>query len=220
MPVVWFLRTNEFFRATSMILKTRLWSLSAAMLVFLRAAPLWSQSSASAPPASNPGTQSVSATVGKQPRAPRPWQQHVEVTLQMTGNFNRDTSSSTVAQSSINTGGVLAGIRYYQTPHLAFELNVAHDKDTFEYTTLQTGLRQGLQSETNELNLNLVYVLPYLRTLHPFALIGGRLLNFGPSNQTNVTVANARVQDRGAFTFGFGSDVRLSPHWSIRAQLR
>ncbi len=192
--------------------------LCAAGCIAMAAAPLAAQAPAT-PQQSQP---TVSASTIKQPlRHPYRWHSYAEITVQMIGVFHQTASSSTMNMSAIRTGGILGGLRYHFTPHVAAEVNFAHNLDTFEFTPTKPAVRQGLQTDTNEFNVNLVYTVPYLETLHPFLLVGGSYLNFGPSNaNANVTVNAAKVQDRPAAVAGAGSDIRLGGGWALRAQLR
>ncbi len=203
-------------------MRAKLIMILAGGLMLSTAASLRAQSSSSSSSSSS-GSQSITAPVARQRlRHPYRWHPYTDVTLQLTGNFNHQVQNGTVMQNSINTGGILVGLRYHDTPHLAFEINVAHNKDTFEYAFLNTGNTsvQGLQSETNEINVNAVYEIPFMQTFHPFVLGGGSLLNFGPSNEPTLTVGNAKVQNRPAGVVGFGTDVRLSHAWALRMQVR
>lgn len=192
--------------------------LCVAGCIALAAAPLAGQAS-STPQQTQPTV--PAATIQQPLRHPYQWHPYAEVTVQMTGVFHQTATSSAVNVSAVRTGGILGGLRYYFTPHLAAEINFAHNLDTFEFTPTKTGVRQGLQTDTNETNVNLVYAVPYLETLHPFLLAGGSLMNFGPANtNANVTVNAAKVQNRLAGVVGAGTDIRLGGGWAVRAQLR
>src|ERR1019366_1400972 len=53
-----------------------------------------------------------------------------EVTVQGMGSFTKETTQSGIKQDATNTGGILAGYRFYFTRHVGAEINYGYTLNT------------------------------------------------------------------------------------------
>ena len=82
-----------------------------------------------------------------------------EVTVQGMGSFTKETTHSGIKQDATNTGGILAGYRYYFTKHLGAEINYGYTLNTQKYC-LSSGTT-GIKSYSHETTGALVYRVPF-----------------------------------------------------------
>jgi opacity protein-like surface antigen len=134
------------------------------------------------------------------------------VTVQAMGSFTKDTTQSGVQQSTTNSGGVLAGYRFYFTNHLGAEINYGYTLNTQNYR-LTTGTT-GINSYSHETTSALVYRVPFKR-LSVFALAGAGAIVFNPKNLRGID-----YQARAAFVYGGGADYNLTQRLFLRAEYR
>src|ERR1035441_9662420 len=142
-----------------------------------------------------------------------------EVTVQGMGSFVKDTTHSGVQQSTTNSGGILAGYRFYFTNRLGAEINYGYTLNTQKYY-LSSGTT-GINSYSHETTGALVYRVPFKR-FSVFALAGAGAIVFNPKDLRGID-----CQARAAFVYGGGAgynpphrlflpagDSRLRAHWS------
>jgi opacity protein-like surface antigen len=135
-----------------------------------------------------------------------------EVTAQGMGSFVRDTTQSGVRQSTTNSGGILAGYRFYFTRHLGAEINYGYTLNTQNYRMV-TGAT-GVKSYSHETTGAFVYSVPFKR-FSVFALAGAGAIVFNPKD-----VAGADYQARAAFVYGGGTDYNFTHRLFLRAEYR
>jgi len=135
-----------------------------------------------------------------------------EVTVQSMGSFTKDTTQSGVQQSTTNSGGVLAGYRFYFSNHLGAEINYGYTLNTQNYR-LTTGTT-GINSYSHETTGALVYRVPFKR-FSVFALAGAGAIVFNPKNLRGID-----YQARAAFVYGGGADYNLTQRLFLRAEYR
>jgi outer membrane immunogenic protein len=135
-----------------------------------------------------------------------------EVTVQGMGSFVKETTQSEVQQTSTNSGGVLAGYRFYFTKHLGAEINYGYTLNTQKYR-LTTGTT-GLNSYSHETTGALVYRVPFKRW-SVFGLAGAGAIVFNPKDLRGVD-----YQARAAFVYGGGADYNLTHRLFLRAEYR
>jgi len=135
-----------------------------------------------------------------------------EVTVQAMGSFTKDTTQSEVQQSTTNSGGVLAGYRFYFSNHLGAEINYGYTLNTQNYR-LTTGTT-GINSYSHETTGALVYRVPF-KKLDVFALAGAGAIVFNPKNLRGID-----YQARAAFVYGGGADYNLTQRLFLRAEYR
>ena len=135
-----------------------------------------------------------------------------EVTVQGMGSFTKETTQSGIKQDATNSGGVLAGYRFYFTKHLGAEVNYGYTLNTQNYR-LATGTT-AVKSYSHETTGALVYRVPFKR-LSVFGLAGAGALVFNPKDLRGVD-----YQARAAFVYGGGADYNLTHRLFLRAEYR
>ena len=135
-----------------------------------------------------------------------------EVTVQGMGSFTKETTQSGIKQDATNTGGVLAGYRFYFTNHLGAEINYGYTLNTQNYR-LATGTT-GLKSYSHETTGAFVYRVPFKRW-SVFALAGAGTIVFSPKDLRGID-----YQARAAFVYGGGGDYNLTHRLFLRAEYR
>ena len=125
-----------------------------------------------------------------------------EVTVQGMGSFTKETTQSGIKQDATNTGGVLAGYRFYFTKHLGAEVNYGYTLNTQKYR-LSSGTT-GIKSYSHETTGALVYRVPF-KKFDVFALAGAGAIVFNPKDLRGID-----YQARAAFVYGGGADYNLT----------
>ena len=118
------------------------------------------------------------------------------------GSFVKETTQSGVKQSTTNSGGFLAGYRFYFTKNLGAEVNYGYTLNTQNYR-MAAGTT-GIKSYSHETMGALVYRVPFKR-LSVFALAGAGAIVFNPKDVVGVD-----YQARAAFVYGGGADYNLT----------
>jgi opacity protein-like surface antigen len=135
-----------------------------------------------------------------------------EVTVQGMGSFVKDTTQSGVRQSTTNSGGFLAGYRYYFTKNLGAEVDYGYTLNTQNYR-MAAGTT-GIKSYSHEAMGALVYRVPF-KKFDVFALAGAGAIVFNPKDVVGVD-----YQARAAFVYGGGVDYNLTHRFFVRAEYR
>ncbi len=135
-----------------------------------------------------------------------------EVTVQGMGSFTKGTTQSGIKQDATNTGGILAGYRYYFTKHFGAEINYGYTLNTQNYR-LASGTT-GIKSYSHEATSALVYRVPF-KKLDVFGLAGAGAIVFNPKDVRGVD-----YQARAAFVYGVGADYNLTHRLFLRAEYR
>jgi opacity protein-like surface antigen len=135
-----------------------------------------------------------------------------EVTVQGMGSFTKETTQSGIEQDATNTGGVLAGYRFYFTKHLGAEINYGYTLNTQNYR-MATGTT-GVKSYSHETTGAFVYRVPFKRW-SVFALAGAGAIVFNPKDLRGID-----CQARAAFVYGGGADYKLTHRLFLRAEYR
>jgi len=135
-----------------------------------------------------------------------------EITIQGMGSFTKETTQSGIKQDATNTGGILAGYRFYFTERLGAEVNYGYTLNTQNYR-MATGTT-GIRSYSHEATAALVYRVPF-KKLNVFALAGAGAIVFHPKDLRGVD-----DQARPAFVYGAGADYNLTHRLFLRAEYR
>ena len=135
-----------------------------------------------------------------------------EVTVQAMGSFTKGTTQSGTKQDATNTGGVLAGYRFYFTKHVGAEINYGYTLNTQNYR-MATGTT-GIKAHAHETTGAFVYRVPFKRW-SVFALAGAGAIVFNPKNLRGID-----YQARPAFVYGGGADYDLTHRLFLRAECR
>jgi len=137
---------------------------------------------------------------------------HSEVTAQGMGTFVKQTTQYDAKNTATNSGGFLAGYRYYFTRHIAAEIDYAYALNTQNYR-FDTGTT-GVNSHSHEETAAFVYAVPFKRW-SLFGLAGGGAVVFDPKN-----TAGTNYQARAAFVYGAGVDYSLTSRLFVRVEYR
>ncbi|HLK65224.1 MAG TPA: outer membrane beta-barrel protein [Bryobacteraceae bacterium] len=135
-----------------------------------------------------------------------------EVTVQGIGSFTKETTQSGIKQDATNTGGILAGYRFYFTRHLGAEIDYGYTLNTQNYR-FATGTT-GIKSYSHETTGALVYRVPF-KKVNLFALAGAGAIIFNPKDLRGID-----YQARAAFVYGAGADYNLTHRLFLRAEYR
>jgi opacity protein-like surface antigen len=121
-------------------------------------------------------------------------------------------------QSTTNSIGAIGDIRYDFGRHSALGAAITVNRNT-EYFADTYGYVSKVQSNNMEMIGTYIFRLPSNERVKPFAMFGGGMIRFSPNNDNNVGGVPAAVT-KPAFAYGFGTDFKLSDHWSVRLQYR
>lgn len=136
----------------------------------------------------------------------------MDVTVQASGSFVKNTTQNGIENKATNSGGVLASYRYFFSKHHGVEANYGYTLNTQKYLSPAGAL--GVDTHSHEVSGAYVFRMP-MSKITPFALAGAGALVFDPKNFTG-----ASTQTRAAFVYGAGADLNLSRHIFIRAEYR
>jgi outer membrane immunogenic protein len=126
--------------------------------------------------------------------------------------LSKTRRNSGVRQSTTNSGGFLAGYRYYFTKNLGAEVNYGYTLNTQNYR-MAAGTT-GIKSYSHETMGALVYRVPF-KKFDVFALAGAGAIVFNPKDVVGVD-----YQARAAFVYGGGVDYNLTHRFFVRAEYR
>ena len=141
-----------------------------------------------------------------------------EVSIQGTGFFTRDTDNNGIARTNTNSGGLLAGYRFWINKWVAAEADYGFTRNTQLFSGASAGR---IQSDVHAVTGDVVVNLPiHIWKLSPYALSGGGALAFRPTQNIGGFVPGATAQTQGAFLYGVGADYALSHGFSLRAEYR
>ena len=135
-----------------------------------------------------------------------------EITVQGLGSFSQETTRTGVKQDATNSGGILAGYRYYFTKHIGAEINYGYSLNTQTYR--QAAGTIGIKSYSHETTGALVYRVPFERW-SVFGLAGAGAIVFNPKDLRGVD-----SQARAAFVYGGGVDYNLTHRLFVRVEYR
>ena len=135
-----------------------------------------------------------------------------DVAVQGFGSFVTTTTHNGIDNNQTNSGGVLAGYRYFFSTHHGVEASYGFTQNTMSYESAAGG--SGVKTNSHEITGAYVFRMP-LRNFTPFALAGVGALIFDPRN-----VTGASTQTRAAFVYGAGADFNISNHVFVRAEYR
>lgn len=136
------------------------------------------------------------------------------VSLNMTGVFNKTSSSESLDQVPTNSAGYLINYRYDLNRHSGVELNYGYSRNTQYFASGSAQVQSGMHETTA------AYVFrTSFRKFTPFLSAGGGTLIFNPTNNIN-NVGGADTQVKAAFLYGGGLDYNLSKNIGLRMQYR
>ncbi len=135
-----------------------------------------------------------------------------EVSVQAFGSFMKSTTDNGTKNSATNSGGVLAGYRFFFDAHSGVEVNYGYALNTQNFLSSSSAL--GVKTYSHEVTAAYVLRMP-LRRFTPFLTAGAGALVFDPKDY-----AGAGTQTRPAFVYGGGADFNISSHVFMRAEYR
>lgn len=148
------------------------------------------------------------------------WAQEIrnEVTVQGSGFFQKQTTTSGITNEPSNSGGIMAGYRFSLRKWLAVEgdYDYFRNHETFVANGGKTSMPTNVHAATGVAIVKLPWFkAPAVKVVSPFVLGGGGAMFFDPRSGSV-----GKEQTRGAFVYGGGLDVPLSKHFLLRAQYR
>jgi opacity protein-like surface antigen len=135
-----------------------------------------------------------------------------EVSGQALGSFVKETTQEGIQQKATNTGGALAGYRYFFGRHDGVEASYAYSLKTQTYNTTDGWL--GVKAYSNPATAAYVWKQPFNRWSF-FTLAGTSAIIFDPRNTHGLG-----YQGRPADQYGAGIDADITGHLFVRAQYR
>lgn len=142
---------------------------------------------------------------------------HSEVSVDFTGNFQKQTSGFGLTDSPSYSGGFLINYRYNFSNWSAIELNYAQNR----YSQYFTPSDFATQSNNHEVTLAYVSYLgcPSDARFRPFVEAGTGGIIFSNIVQ-GTSYPYLPTQDRMVFLYGGGVDMRAIDHFSVRLGYR
>ena len=143
------------------------------------------------------------------------WAQEIrhEFTVQGSGFFPMQKTSSGIASKPTYSGGMMAGYRFNLTERIAVEGDYDYFRNSTEYFTSSGSTR--IPANVYAMTGAAVVKLPVLQRLRPFVLAGAGAMVFDPRDSKGIS-----RQTRGAFVYGGGADYPMMKHVAMRAQYR
>lgn len=143
--------------------------------------------------------------------------QHNEVFAGVTGIFTKDTNTSNLLQQATNSAGLSVGYRYHLNEWNAVEARYGYTRNGQRYFDGTGNAPGSVQSDVHEVTFAYVLTVPHLGPFVPYALGGGGLLYFNP---TDNAVSGAQAQTKGTFVYGGGVDWNVFSNLALRAEYR
>lgn len=141
-----------------------------------------------------------------------------ELSIDFTGDFQKQVTGLSVTDSATYSGGGLADYRYHFSDWSAIELNYSYTRFTQNYS--YTSGNAITQANAQEFTLAYVSTLgkPASARIRPFVEAGTGGIVF--SQVTAGSTFSGLTQDRAVFLFGAGADWHLTSLLSLRAGYR
>ncbi len=137
-----------------------------------------------------------------------------EVTVQGSGFFNKNNNGLGNEHNPTNSGGIMTGYRFNIKNWLAAEADYDYFRNSQNYTN--AGGATTVKTNVHAITGDAVIKMPVtIKSLKPYALVGGGAMVFDPRNTTGVN-----SQTVGTFVYGAGADYTLASHVAVRGQYR
>jgi outer membrane immunogenic protein len=140
-----------------------------------------------------------------------------EVSVDFTGNFQKQASGLGITDSPTYSGGFLANYRYHFNDWSAIEVNYDYTRFSQYYYPAGGSITQANVQEFTLAYVNTLGTKPTAR-FRPFVEAGTGGLIFSPV-AAGSTVSGL-TDDRAAFLYGAGVDWRATPRISVRLGYR
>jgi len=135
-----------------------------------------------------------------------------EASVQFMGAYLRDSTKNDIRNTATDSGGVLAGYRYFFTKHHGAEVNYAYTRNTLSYDFGRGPIGTGV--DQHEASGSYIFRYP-MRRFTPYAQAGAGALVFEPRDNFI-----GDKQTRAAFIYGGGVDLNITKHLFARVGYR
>jgi outer membrane immunogenic protein len=147
------------------------------------------------------------------------WAQELknEVTVQLSGFFQKQTTKRGTTNSPTNSGGLMGGYRFNLKNWLAVEGDYDYFRNHQDFLSSSgtTFIPMNVHAATGTVIVKLpAFKVPALKIVSPFVLAGGGAMFFDPRG------GFMSEQTRGAYVYGGGCDVPMLKRIVLRAQYR
>jgi len=123
-------------------------------------------------------------------------------------------------QTATNSVGAVADARYDFGRHSALGAAVTVNRNSeIFYNNLGQGVSR-IKSNNFEMIGTYIFRLPSNEHVKPYAMFGGGMVRFSPVSNQVLNTATPQADMKPAFAYGFGTDLKVSDHWSVRLQYR
>lgn len=140
--------------------------------------------------------------------------------------FQRTTAENTFGGTSgtegtSNSVGIVGDARYEFGRHSALGFSFTANRSTSVYNAVLSDFSSVTYVQSNNFEMigNYIFRLPSTERFKPYALIGGGIVHFSPTNSFD-TGGTPQGDSKAAFAYGFGSDFKMNDMWAIRVQYR
>lgn len=141
----------------------------------------------------------------------------MQVGLQGTGFFTKDSTGGTVRQQTSESGGFLVDFRYNLTRWISADVAYGRNRITDRYFT---PVLSKVQADAHQVTAGFVVNVPFFPKLKPYLLAEGGALVFDPTGSRFSDVPGAQRQAEGTFEYGGGIDYPLVKFLALRAEYR
>lgn len=145
-----------------------------------------------------------------------------DVSANITGVYTNQPSGEGLTQKATNSAGLLLSYRYFFNRYSGIETNFGYTKNSQVYADQFGNLLAEIQTGMYEVTGAYVLRAGGRRApVRPFALVGGGLLIFTPTNIATLTsLIPVASQNRPTFLYGAGVDIKVNREVAVRAQYR
>jgi opacity protein-like surface antigen len=126
---------------------------------------------------------------------------------------------SPAAQSTTNSIGGVVDARYDFGRHSAVGAAVSFNRSAEVFFAPDSGALSRIHSNNIEIIGTYIFRLPSNERVKPYAMFGGGMVRFAPVSGYQAN-GIPQTEMKPAFAYGFGSDFKLTDHFSLRLQYR
>lgn len=141
----------------------------------------------------------------------------MQIGLQGTGFFTKESTGGTVRQQTSESGGFLVDFRYNLTRWISADVAYGRNRITDRYFT---PVLSNVQADAHQVTSGVVVNVPFFPKLRPYLLAEGGAIVFDPTGSRFSDVRGAQRQAEGTFEYGGGIDYPLVKILALRAEYR
>lgn len=146
-------------------------------------------------------------------------EQNAEVGLQGMVFVTKSASNiNGTSYSATQSAGGLGTLRYHFGPNLSAEFAYGFTRDTQKYNLGTEAFR--IQSQVHQVTLAAVFNIGHPKKFTPYALVGGGMVLFAPSDTQTNNISGAQTQGKVGFVYGAGINYPLQKNFFFRAEYR